>query len=184
MANQDDGEVPKEPTVEPNIEAIARLININGPVHRAEEEGVNSRSSLGNLYKKIQDDLHGHRGATKQVRKLLTMSATARADFMRTFEPLCEHFGLFPSQEREPDLVDTAEKGTAGAGQVASALDAAKAHLGTGTKPAAPEAADTLKASGSTDGGKAGPQPEPEVAGKKGRAKLGIVAGKDADTQH
>lgn len=172
-------EVPDEPTVQPNIDAIAKLIAINGPIQRAEEEGQNSRSNLGNYYKRIQDDYHGHRGAVKAVRKLLSMSATQRADYMRTFEPLAEHFNLFPSQA-PGDMVDQAERETAkdgGKPAGANALEAAKAHLNGGTKDEA------------EPGGEAGPKAEPEVAAKagagkggkggKGGAKLGVVGGTD-----
>lgn len=177
-------EVPDEPKVQPNIEAIAKLIAPNGPVHRAEEASQAGRADLGNYYKRIQDDHHGHRGAVKMIRKLIGQTGEARSDFMRTFEPLAEHFNLFPSQH-EGDLVDSAERQSGGA-PASSSLDKARQHLESATRPepmfddgggdtaAAPPAPEAA----APEGKKPAPKKDP-VPGKKGdtRAKLSVVTG-------
>lgn len=174
MATQTE-EVPEEPTVKPNIEKVAELIALNGPIQKAEEKGQKSRSDLGNLYKRVEDDFHAHRGATKAVRKLLTMSATQRADYMRTFEPLAEHFKLFPSQV-EGDMIDQVERETESKG---GALDAAKRHLEGGTRPEPMFDEDEGKGNGADIAGDEGGDDDmpPKTPGVVAQAKpkLGIV---------
>lgn len=162
-----DEDVPPEPTVQPNIKAIADLIRQDGAVHKAEEKGQKARSDLGNIYQRVENDFHGNRKAVKLVRSLLTGTEDAASDFMRTFEPLAEHFNLFP--EQRPDLVDAMEGGDdddadvekTAPPQMAGALDAARAHLSGGTKPEEPA-----------------PEADKPVAKKKGseKAKLSIVS--------
>lgn len=146
MTDEEEERIEPQPHVKANIEKIAELIGKNGQVAQAEEKGQKARGALGNLYQKIEKDYHGNIGAAKLVRRLESGTVDAAYDFMRTFIPLAQRFGLIP----EDDLVDQAHlkggtDGQDGSGVISfpsrrkppgeSALDNARAHLAGGTRP-------------------------------------------------
>jgi hypothetical protein len=152
LTDEEEERIEPQPHVKANIDKIAELIGKNGKVARAEEKGQKARSDLGNIYQQIEKDFHGNIGAAKLVRRLESGTVDAAYDFMRTFIPLAERFGLIP----EDDLVDQAHHagGTAGedgSGVIdfgamrerrsggLSALDNARDHLSGGTKADPPE---------------------------------------------
>lgn len=146
LTDEEEERLEPQPHVKANIDAIANLIGKDGRVAKAEEKGQKARGELGNIYQKIANDYHGNIGAAKLVRRLESGTVDAAYDFMRTFIPLAQRFGLIP----EDDLVDQAhlKGGTAGeegSGVLhfpsrrkppgESALDNAREHLSGGTRP-------------------------------------------------
>jgi hypothetical protein len=146
LTEEEEERLEPQPHVKANIDAIAELIGKNGKVARAEEKGQKARGELGNIYQKIEKDFHGNIGAAKLVRRLESGTVDAAYDFMRTFIPLAQRFGLIP----EDDLVDQAHlqggtEGQEGSGVITfpsrrkppgeSALDNARQHLSGGTRP-------------------------------------------------
>jgi hypothetical protein len=102
MTEEEEEREQPQPHIAPKIDKIADLVTKDGKIDKIEERLQKARSDLGNTYQHIENDLHGHRGAVKQVRKLLAGTTDAAYDFMRTFMRLARHFDLIP----EDDLVD------------------------------------------------------------------------------
>lgn len=156
MATDEEEErLEPQPHIKANIEGIVALVSKNGLIDKAEEKAAKARGELGRHYQKVENDYHGNRKAVKLIRTLEAGTIDAAYDFMRTFMPLAQHFGLIP----EDDLVSMANKGSeAGEGEGAidfgalrrargpSALDRAKEHLEGGQRlDAAAEAAAERK---------------------------------------
>lgn len=142
-----DTEVPPEPKAQPNIQAILKLVRQGGDLDEAERSQASAMQSSGQVYKRIERDFQGHRGAVAAIRKLVKMPADKRADYMRTFEPLCVELGYF-LEDQEGDLFgntqsakdDTAEHEEGDeveadpAASNVSALEAARDRLKGGQK--------------------------------------------------
>lgn len=110
MVNKTDAEDERdevsEPFVAASIDKIVPMVEQGGVLHRSEEKAQKARSELGNHYQKIEKDYHGHRGAVKLIRALVSGTTDAAHDFMRTFLPLARRFDLIPGE----DLVDMMEQ--------------------------------------------------------------------------
>jgi hypothetical protein len=167
-----DDEV-SEPFIAANIDKIAPYLeNQTGQIAKAEEKAQKARSELGNIYQKIETDFHGHRGAVKLIRTLVSGTTDAAHDFMRTFLPLARRFNLIPGE----DLVDMMESGKPpeddGERGVSSADMAPRRNATVHPHPAAENAIDRAKRA--MKGGNKPPAP----AGPPGDTDL-VQAGED-----
>lgn len=148
MSNKTDG-VPKEPTTEPDIDSISRLMD--DELEAGEKRQQGGISAIATVMSKIAKDFHGHKGAVRTVRTLEKKDDDELADFMRTFVPLALRRGLFESQ---PDLVDMLE----GNGQPAN-NSTGRRHPAPDIKP---ESDDVSKAAGDDDEGDDDDDPAPQ----------------------
>lgn len=175
--------VPPEPRAQPNIKAILALIVPGGEIEQAEKKQAEGMSTNGAIYKRIEKDMQGNRGAVSMIRRMQKMSADKRADLLRTLEPLMVELG-YTLEDIDPDLVDRSQvtksdddNDDEGAGgndandpepngdnSKLSGLDKARAHLTGDTKQTADEADSFVKGAGA-----------PSVKKPSGRPKLGIV---------
>ena len=173
--------VPPEPRPQPNIKAILALIAPGGEIEQAEKRQAEGMSSNGAIYKRIEKDMQGNRGAVSMIRRMQKMSADKRADMLRTLEPLMVELG-YTLEDIDPDLVDRSQStksrddddNETGAGgnddndpepngnnSALSALDKARERLSGDTKQSQAEAESFVKSAGA-----------PAVK----KPKLGIVA--------
>ncbi len=64
---------------------------------------------LRNAIKQVIEDHGWHKAALAQIRAIAAMSETARADFLRTFEPMFEAMNEMVWRQERLDLLDEME---------------------------------------------------------------------------
>jgi hypothetical protein len=145
MAKTTD-ELPAEPKMQPNIDAIIDLLKPGGELEEAAKQKQSGASAEGLVFQRIEKNLHGNRAAVSDMRRIRKWPRDKQFDYIRTFEPLLVHYGLTLEVIDPEDLVAQAQKKQAegegdegqapdaGSNAGANALDAARTNL-TGGEP-------------------------------------------------
>ncbi len=116
---------------------LGALLAPGGELADAAAKKQEGASSEGAIFQRIEKNLHGHRGAVSDVRKILKWSKDKQADYIRTLEPLLVHYGLTLDAIDPEDLVAQAAKQaegepTPGSNGGTNPLDKARANLAGG----------------------------------------------------